>query len=324
MADINNRIEHLLAQLLSSQNDKALALSADEDAFRVRNYERWQAGFDCLKLFRCCCMEAGQEFQREFLRHEQFTTDPLLGVLMQLHAQACRTMGEITVLLINGYADAAFSRWRTLHEIAVTALLLGGKGRSIQAGREIAEDYIHTGILRSVDGMKAYQVTAPLMHREPDTDAELQHAEELRNEILRTCSDRFRSCKHWAQTHFNANRFKDLQRIAGLQQWWSDYEIASQDVHVNHRELNALYAMSEANDELLLCGPSNSGMTEPAHSSAIALSQVTSAFISTYVDSENCPINYTSFALWILLIDRLCAQVGDTFMRIHTETRPNT
>lgn len=39
--------------------------------------------------------------------------------LIQMHARALQISNEILVLLKSGYADGAYSRWRTLHELTV-------------------------------------------------------------------------------------------------------------------------------------------------------------------------------------------------------------
>ena len=48
----------------------------------------------------------------------------LLDALVRLHVRACRIASEVLCLLRGGYADGAISRWRSLHEIAVIAMML--------------------------------------------------------------------------------------------------------------------------------------------------------------------------------------------------------
>ncbi len=62
-------------------------------------------------------IEAGMEFQKYFLTFPEYMADPLLGVLMRQHANACRITGEIILMLKGGYPDGAIARWRTLFEI---------------------------------------------------------------------------------------------------------------------------------------------------------------------------------------------------------------
>lgn len=225
-------------------------LISDEDGFVERNYERWRDGFDRLRMFRCLCLEAGHAFQQEFLRHPKYKGDVLLGVLMRLHARACRVTGEVVALLINGYPDGAMSRWRTLHEMAVTALVL----RKYE--RAAAEDYIRHALVESVKGMERYQQTASAMGREPYSTEELEKARELRNKILLAYGENFKGRNGWAQRYIGANSFAKLQSAVGLEKWDNDYSWASLDIHSAYREMKSLLGMAEAKEEVLLAGPS--------------------------------------------------------------------
>jgi hypothetical protein len=106
----------------------------------------------------------------------------------------------------------------------------------------------------------------------------------------------------------------------GLEKWDSDYVWASLDIHSTYREMRSLLGMAEAKEELLLAGQSNSGMTDPAHFTAIALSQITVAFITAYAEDEECPTDPTGSAIFAQLIARFVDEIGDAFLTIHDET----
>jgi hypothetical protein len=303
-------VDVLHKALEASQPSQLSDLYSSEKGFLERNYQRWKEGFDRLQLFRLCCIEAGQEFQEEFLKYPQFINDPLLGVLMRLHAHACRITGEIIASLTNGYADGALSRWRTLHEMAVTALLLQ------KYGKPAAEDYIRYGLIQSVNGMEGYQETAAAMRRQPYSPEELEEAKQLREAILDDYGQDFLSRNGWARKYVGGSRFDKLQKAVGLDKWRNDYAIASRDIHTDYRDMQSLYAMSEAKQEVLLCGQSNSGMVEPAHCTAIALLQITATFILTYVNDESCPIDHTDSVIYAKLLERLEGEIGDTFLTL--------
>lgn len=303
-------VDRVHKALALSEKTNSSDLYTSEKEFLERNYKRWKEGFDRLQLFRHYCIEAGQAFQEEFLKYPQFVNDPLLGVLMRLHAHACRIAGEIIALLITGYAEGALPRWRTLHEIAVTSMLLKAHGRPA------AENYIRYGLVQSVNGMEGYQGTAPAMGREPYSMEELEEARRLRGKILNQCGNDFLSKNGWARKYVGSSKFENLQKAVGLEKWRNDYAMASRDIHPDYREMRTLYAMSEAKQDVLLCGQSNSGMMEPAHCTAIALLQITVTFILTYVDDKRCPIDHTGSVIYAKLLDRLAAEIGDTFLAL--------
>ncbi len=263
-----------------------------------------------MRLFHHGCIEAGQAFQKEFLRYPQFSADSLLGVQMRLHAHGCRIMGEIITLLMNGYADGALARWRTLHEIAVTSLMLA------KFGQPAAEEYIRHGIVRSVAGMEEYQKTAHLMKREPYSENEMKSARGLRDELLSEFGLHLKGQNGWAKKFISNCRFKDMESAVGLAHWRNDYALASQDVHATYREMRTLLGMSEMKADGLLCGPSDAGMTDPAHRAALSLSMITATFITTYAGNNRSPIEYGVSAVFMMLLKSLADDIGERFLEI--------
>ena len=72
--------------------------------------------------------------------------------------------------------------------------------------------------------------------------------------------------------------------------------------------------MSEAAEDGLLAGPSDSGFTEPAHFSAIALAQTTSAFLICYIEDEDCPMDFTLTCVAVKAIDHMVEDIGARFL----------
>ena len=68
--------------------------------------------------------ESGDLFNESFGKNN----DQVFFVLWRLHARSCQITMEILALLKSGFADGAHARWRTLHEIAVTALFIKQQG----------------------------------------------------------------------------------------------------------------------------------------------------------------------------------------------------
>lgn len=291
--------------------DQVKELHSDIDAFQVRHEARWGKGLEWLRLHRHYCIEAGQQFQSEFLKHPKFVHDPLLGVLMRLHASACRIQGEIITLLAAGYPDGAFARWRTLHEIAVTASVLR------DAGENAAVDYIKFGIVQAVNGMNGFQETAARMKREAYRPEEIQEANALRERLMAESDIDFKSRNGWARKYIGSSKFEKLQAAAGLAHWRNDYSLASRDVHTDFRQMHAFLAMSGIHPSVLLAGPSDSGIVEPAHSAAITLMQATVAFIFARNGDSDCPIDFSSSVVIGRVLQRLTDEVGRVFMELH-------
>ena len=291
----------------ASESEQTDHFNREERGFRERCYKRWRSDLDLLQVFRHFCAEVGSLFQKEFCRYGQYRHDPLLGVLMRQHANACRIAGEVEALLRCGYPDGALARWRTLHEIAVSSILIR------KFGMAAAEDFVRYGLVEAAKGMEAYQETADAMGRVPYVSHEIDAARKVRDRLVSANRD-LESRSGWARRHVGAARFEKLKEAAGLDKWKNDYKWASQNVHTTYRELRALLGMSEAAEDGLLVGPSDSGFAEPAHFSAIALSQTTSAFMTCYIDDEGCPIDFSLTCVALKTIDHMVEEIGTRFL----------
>ena len=296
--------------IVSNEADKVCQLNAASEAFVLRNYERWKSGFQKLEMLRQVSLEAGMEFQKQFLQYPEYKTDPLLGVLMRQHANACRVTAEIIWLLRGGYADGALARWRTLFEISVNCLVI------LKYGVNAAEDYIKHGKIKAVEGMQEYQKTANAMNQEPYSDDELETAIRLKEKL----SDGDNSF-HWARKYTRFGKIGKLSEHVDLGKWSHNYKLASKHVHADYSEMLSLFAMSEAKQDMLLAGPSNSGLVDPAHMTAITLSQITAAFLISRID-ESSKLDHSNSMMYLSLIQKYVNDVGAEFIKCSNASSP--
>ena len=285
---------------------------SENDAFIKRNRERWTLGFTKLHALRETCLQAGMNFQQQFIKIPKYETDELIGVFMRQHAHACRIAGEIIHLLEGGYPDAALARWRTLYEMVVTCLVIK------KCGREAAIDYIKHGMVQTVDGIDEHRKTAEAMGQETFSDEEAEFYAELKQAI--TSGD---SSWHWARKHTGFKKIDKLREFVELEKWSHNYKLASRNVHSDYYEMASLYAMREAKQDILLCGQSNSGLTEPAHFTAISLAQITSVFLTTYIEDEDSSLDYSDSALFMKIIDNYVSEVGEAFLSVEKQYKKN-
>lgn len=310
LSELFDRSSLHLYELMSAseeENVKKLTLNADE--FNKRNNLKWKEGFQKLEMLRQISIEAGMEFQKHFLSIPEYETDPLLGVLMRQHANACRITGEIILLLKGGYPDGAIARWRSLFEVSITCLVIN------KYGRDAAIDYIRHGKVKAVEGMEEYQKTAKEMNLQPYDDHVLSAAVALKDQITDG-----ESHFHWAKKYAGFSKLEKLREDIGLGKWSHNYKLASRNVHADYCEMLSLFAMSEAKQDMLLVGQSNSGMVEPAHMTAITLAQITSAYLTAHIHEEN-GLDYTNATLFMLLIQRYVDAVGDSFLKCSEKSK---
>jgi hypothetical protein len=302
--DILEKAGLMLIETINSQESKNVeSVISANDAFIKRNRERWSIGFTKLHALRETCLEAGMNFQQQFIKLPKYENDELIGVFMRQHAHACRISGEIIHLLEGGYPDAALARWRTLFEMVVTCLVIQ------KCGREAAIDFIKHGMVQTAEGIEEHRKTAEAMKQETFTDEEAKFYFELKGTITNG-----ESGWHWARKHTGLKKIDKLREFVGLEKWSHNYKLASRNAHSDYYEMASLYGMREAKQDLLLCGQSNSGLTEPAHFMAISLAQITSIFLTTYIDDKESDLDYTNSILFMKIIDNYVNEVGQAFL----------
>ena len=88
--------------------------------------------------------------------------------------------------------------------------------------------------------------------------------------------------------------------------------------------MGSLYAMHEAKEDILLVGQSNSGFTDPAHFTAISLSQITSIFLTAYLEDKTSELDYTDSLIFIKIIDNYVKEVGEAFLQVQKNKKAPT
>jgi hypothetical protein len=119
--------------------------------FQERLYTRWATPLDHYELCLYIAQNCGDYFNRKFRPNAANKNDYQFEALVRLQAGAVRVAGEVYALLLAGYASGAHARWRTLHEIAVTALFIAHQDR------ETAERYVHHCFVKSYEDAQHYQ-----------------------------------------------------------------------------------------------------------------------------------------------------------------------
>jgi Family of unknown function (DUF5677) len=255
-----------------------LAESRAIDAgFVERNTLRWKEGFDLLELQIDIAIETGESFNARIRPEAVQQGNLLFDVLVRLHAKGCLISKEVFTLLKNGYADGAHARWRSLHEISVTAMFLA------KHGKDAAKRYVDHELIENYKGATTLNKYASRLNPSEFSNAELDEFKSQQEAVLKFYGKEFGNSYGWAAPFINENKlnpnFFDLEKAVGLDHWRPYYKLASQNIHATVKTISRSLGLSEAVNDVLQVGPSNSGMTDPAHCTAISLSQLTSTLL---------------------------------------------
>lgn len=230
--------------------------------FESRNHRRWRKAFDLIEMIWVCCEEVGRAFNEHYRPLAVQEQDHVFEALTYLHAKALLVTSEIICLLKGGFPDGALTRWRTLYENNVIAELIR------QEGQELALRYVaHSRV-------QAWQ----RVHASPDDQTE--NSAELKKQAdcaLSKFGEEMKLRHGWASKLLAKKKptFKDIAAKCGHNPEGGVYEYASRHIHFNHRMFDELLATCESEQNVLLVGPSNSGMVAPLTATALSIVEAT-------------------------------------------------
>ncbi|MDP3696236.1 MAG: hypothetical protein Q8R42_08990, partial [Desulfocapsaceae bacterium] len=75
--------EILIEDTKEQEEQKINQVVSDHDAFIKRNRDRWSIGFRKLHALREACLQAGMNFQEQFLSIPKYENDELIGVFLR-------------------------------------------------------------------------------------------------------------------------------------------------------------------------------------------------------------------------------------------------
>ena len=118
----------------------------------------------------------------------------------------------------------------------------------------------------------------------------------------------------WAALAIRSNRptMSDIEEHVQLDHMRPYYRMASDNVHPNsHGSYFRLGLHSSQQEKMLLTGPSNLGLADPGHSTAISLLQITTALLATE-SVLDCVVT-------MKILAELTNEVGEAFLKVHQE-----
>ena len=242
----------------------------DEDDFKNKSYIRWKDALDALKIFIHISLEFGLEYNNRNRPLAAQVFDYKFEALINLHARSIRVSQEIYTLLYEGFPDGALSRWRTLHELSATAKLLS------DSDSVISERFIYHREITALKNAKKYREFEAVLGFRPMPDEELARLEHRRDFIVDKFGKEMDRDLGWAHPVIQQKRITiaDIERAAGLAHWRPIYSWACDDIHASFTPSRVGLGVSEAKQDLMLVGRSDSGYTDPAQFLAMSLNSV--------------------------------------------------
>jgi len=276
--------------------------------FENRTFERWQPAFDLYELILGIVAQVGAEHDATLRPAAAAADNWTFESISHLHARGLLVAREIYALLRGGFPDGALARWRTLHELTVTAMFLH------RQDSQIAFRYLASSRFQALRAARQFNDFATRARMQPFSEDELQRMEAECNDLAEQLGGRLKRDYDWAAPALNRAlvTFDQIEREVGMDHWRPRYRWACQHNHGGHRPLENLLGLSEAVDQFLLVGASNSGFVDPLHMSAISLTQLFSIFLLHAEKLDRI--------VMIDLVQSLVDELGETALSVEQET----
>lgn len=245
-------------------------------AFEDGNFARWKQSFDHLEMLWTVCQEVGELQGRSAQGKVGDEENVVMAALSYLFPRALLVAQEVICLLKGGFPDGALTRWRSLHELNVTAMFIAKHGIAAAVPYLLS---FHFHARRAARQMNEYSDRADITSisdcEMADLDARCAAAEAVLGRKID--KDKLGDWPAITQTH---KTFAEIEKDVGMDHWRPYYKWASTHTHAHHRPIDKLLGMAESSEKNMhLVGPSNSGFVNPFEMTALTLAQITSTFL---------------------------------------------
>jgi len=272
--------EEIASELLKEAGSHARSLSRFRLGFEKRLREVWGEPlevYDCVQSFAA---ELGERANKRWRPIAAKDNDFIFEALTRLHGRACLTASEVGALLRTGHATGANARWRTLHEIAVTATFIS------EQGQEVAERYLlHDAVACYKAGLQLRDHSERL-GEEVDRE-EMARLKEATSELVKRFGTSFRGDWGWSAAALGKDRvtFADIAKKTDMSDWGPYVRMASHGIHAGPR---GGYVDIGLPDGLLAipARPSHFGLANPGANALLAVGQASAALLAHCLKKE--------------------------------------
>jgi Family of unknown function (DUF5677) len=249
------------------------------EGFRQRLRRTWKKPLDLLGMLLAIAMDLGGAVNIRLRDAHDLDCKNLIEVQTRLHARACQVTREIITLLSDGFADAAMARWRTLHEIAVTASFI--QQQKPLDRDELAKRYLLHANIQSVKAAREYQKNCAALRQPRLSDVEMKSLEDSYDNLIARFGKGYRTDYGWAGGSLPNPEpsFSDIEQATRLSHLRPYFRLASHNVHANPKGILFKLGLLKE-DATLLAGHSNFGLADPGQSAALSLTQVSASLIN--------------------------------------------
>ncbi len=254
----------------------------DIKGFEERNFSRWNPAFDRLEMLWHVAQELGEAHGKDVQLRNDEDNNASMAALAHIYPKSLLVAQEIICLLKGGFPDGALTRWRSLHELSVTAMYIAkhGEGAAIQYLLSF-----HFSARRAAHQMNKHSKRAGLKSFSAEEikefDERCAQAERFLGRSIEKNKD-----GEWPKITISHPTFAHVEESVGMNHWRPWYKWASSYTHANHRPADKSLGLSETTAPINLVGASNSGFVDPFQLTALSLAQLVSTYLTHSINLD--------------------------------------
>lgn len=254
----------------------------DIKGFEERNFSRWKPAFDHLEMLWHVAQELGELQGRDVQQRNDEDNNATMAALAHVFPKSLLVVQEIICLLKGGFPDGALTRWRSLHELSVTAMYIAKHGDSA------ASQYLlsfHFSARRAAHQMNKYSDRSGLGGFTAEEIQEFDERCAMAERVLGREIDKDKNGE-WPKITVSHPTFAHVEESVGMDHWRSWYKWASSYTHANHRPADKSLGLAETTVPINLVGASNSGFVDPFQLTALSLAQLVETYLSHSINLD--------------------------------------
>lgn len=257
-------------------------IRSDKSSFQTKNFARWKPAFDHIEMIWEISRELGENHGKDIQYRDDEDNNTVMAALGNIFPKSLLIVQEIICLLKGGFPDGALTRWRSLHELSVTAKYI-----AIQ-GEEAAEQYLlsfHFSARRAAIQMNKHSERSKLQGFSAEEllgfDARCAEAERILGRQIKKDRD-----GEWPKITEIHRTFADVEESVGMNHWRPWYKWASNNIHGNYRPPDKSLGLVEAEGLAHLVGASNSGFVDPLQLTALTLAELVETYLKHSINLD--------------------------------------
>lgn len=274
---IRKATDNYANDMFASYKEKMYEITLEEQAklqrFLGHNEQIWGKCFAASQTMYVMAVSFAEDFSNfvsEKVKDGDFKDKQYIYLVLQyIHGRACQEYLEILYLLRLGFADCAFSRWRSLYELSCLAIFISEQPERI--AKQYLEQSFNSKPAQSLKESYKWAIGA---------------VDKAGNEL-------------------KVNSFKTIQDFAATNNQWnevwnSQYHLANAVTHGSPEGTFGRLANGGSYNTIIV-GHSDYGIAYAAENSAISLNMITAIFVTIYPHMDSIA-NVNTLFKWVKLI----------------------